>query len=54
MAGKGGVGQVEPRRKPVDEEGKSQREGREIKTPIQREPTNEYSKTHKEHEHQEN
>lgn len=31
-----------------------QREGRETKTPIQGEPTNDNSDTHKEHEHREN
>lgn len=37
-----GAGQGEPRRKPVGEEGKSQREGREAKTPIQCKPANEF------------
>lgn len=37
-----GAGQGEPRRKPVGEEGQSQREGREAKTPIQCKPANEF------------
>lgn len=46
--------QVEPRRKPIGEAGKTKRGGEKQKTLIRSESTNENSKAHKEREHQEN